>query len=292
MGYLSDFATYVTQQKHLAPLTVKGYCGDVRDFLHFLREHRVPLEKCNHAVLRSYLGRVLECGCSKTTLARRIASLRCFFRYLTEQHVSGALSLSSVRSPRFRKRLPLFLEEREMNKLLAAVEHGDDFYTCRDRAVLELLYATGMRIAELVALDVSDIRWSEEVVKVCGKRSKERLLPLGRYALRSLRRYLELRSTRAEPDEQALFLNRWGRRMSDRGMRKRIKLQLERANLDPRASAHTLRHSFATHLVNRGADLRSVQELLGHERLATTQVYTHVTPRRLKEVYQRAHPRA
>lgn len=292
MNLLSDFSLYLSQQRNLSPLTVRGYVSDVRDFLNFLKEENIPVERSDHRVVRSYLGYLLDKGCCKTTLARRVSSLRCLFQYLNEKGGYGLFHFSNLRSPKLGKKIPVFLEEKEIEKLLVPLKGRDNFLDCRDQTVLELLYATGMRIAELVSLNLEDIDLFEEVVKVLGKRKKERMIPLGSYALKALRQYIKVRTERADPGEKALFINYLGIRITDRGMRKRIKKHLKESGIGKQVGPHTFRHSFATHLINRGADLRSVQELLGHKRLSTTQIYTHITPHRLKEIYEKAHPRA
>ncbi len=189
------------------------------------------------------------------------------------------------------KRIPSFLEEEEVESLLSSVK-GNSFFHCRDKAVLELLYATGMRIAELTNLNMDNIDFAGQTVKVRGKGNKERIIPVGNYSLKALTDYRALRRDKARPGVKALFLNKFGHRLSDRFMRKQINRYLDLADIHKVSGPHSLRHSFATHLLNRGADIRSVQELLGHERLSTTQIYTHLSIERLKEVYDKAHPRA
>ena len=178
-----------------------------------------------------------------------------------------------------------------MQRLLDEIR-GDGFSFQRDKAMLELLYATGIRIAELVGLDMNDIDFNAELIKVKGKRNKERMVPVGKYAIDALKEYLKWREKKISGEVKALFVNKFGERISDRSARERLKIYIRKVGIDKNITPHTLRHSFATHLINRGADLRAVQELLGHERLSTTQIYTHITPSHLKEVYTRAHPRA
>ncbi|MEA3485295.1 MAG: site-specific tyrosine recombinase/integron integrase [Candidatus Aerophobetes bacterium] len=291
MKWLPEFSRYLRDERNLSSHTRRGYISDIRDFLKFLNSKNKNVKEVNYSVVREYLGLLQSRGCRKPTLARRVAALRCFFHYLYLKGYLTSFPLSGLRSPKLDKRIPSFLEEDEVEKLLQTAR-GEDFFRCRDKAILEVLYATGMRISEMVNLDVDDVDLSEEVVKVKGKGDKERMIPLGGYAIRALRDYLKKREERAKPEEKGVFLNRFGSRLSDTGIRKRLIKYLKLTWFPKRVSPHTFRHSFATHLLNRGADLRSVQELLGHERLSTTQVYTHITPRRLKEVYEKAHPRA
>jgi len=289
--FLDQFTHYLRNEKNLSPHTVKAYLSDVKDFRRFLNSEGVKVKGVDYSLVRRYLGILQEKGRQKSTLARRVASLRCFFHYLYAKGYVASFLLSNLRSPKLAKRIPSFLEEDEVRSLLETAE-GENFFRCRDRAILELLYATGMRIDELVSLNLEDVDILEEVVRVRGKGGKERMIPLGRYAIEALSDNLKRRQERAKVGEKAIFLNRFGKRLSDTAIRRRLKDYLALAGISKQASPHTMRHSFATHLLNRGADLRSVQELLGHERLSTTQIYTHITPRRLKEVYQKAHPRA
>ena len=285
----SKFCEYLKREKNLSLHTVKGYVTDIKDFLQFVG--REKLKEINSSLIRGYLRSLQKKGYQKSTLARRVAALHSFFRYLYSRGNFVSSSLSNLRSPKLEKKIPSFLEEEEMEELLK-VPRGKDFFHLRDKAILELLYATGMRITELVNLDIKDINLWEGLVKVRGKGDKERFIPLGSYAIRALNDYLEKRRERIKTEEEALFINKYGKRLSDRYIREKLNEYIKKTAIIKKVSPHTLRHSFATHLLNRGADLRSIQELLGHERLSTTQIYTHITPRRLKEIYKRAHPRA
>jgi len=291
MKFLSQFTQYLKNEKSLSPQTVKAYLSDIRDFGKYLSSIHKDVEEVDYFLARRYLRKLQEKGRVKSTLARRVAALRCFFHYLYSKGYLASFLLANLRSPKLDKRIPSFLEEDEVKSLLETVE-GEDFFRCRDRAILELLYATGMRIAEIVGLNIDDLDLSEEVVRVKGKGGKERMIPLGRYAIEALADYLRKRKERVKVGEEAVFLNRFGKRLSETAIRRKLKDYLALAEISKRVTPHTMRHSFATHLLNRGADLRVVQELLGHERLSTTQIYTHITPRRLKEVYQKSHPRA
>lgn len=291
MKFLSQFTQYLKNEKSLSPQTVKAYLSDIRDFGKYLSSIHKDVEEVDYSLARRYLRKLQEKGRVKSTLARRVAALRCFFHYLYSKGYLASFLLANLRSPKLDKRIPSFLEEDEVKSLLETVE-GEDFFRCRDRAILELLYATGMRIAEIVGLNIDDLDLSEEVVRVKGKGGKERMIPLGRYAIEALADYLRKRKEKVKVGEEAVFLNRFGKRLSETAIRRKLKDYLALAEISKRVTPHTMRHSFATHLLNRGADLRVVQELLGHERLSTTQIYTHITPRRLKEVYQKSHPRA
>ncbi len=245
---------------------------DVRRFLAFLRE-------------RDY---------SKSTIARKLATLRSFYKFCLKRAHVKANPLISIRTPKQDKRLPKFLEEDQVRKLLETPDVAT-LLGARDRAMLETLYSTGLRVSELVDLNLEDIDFVGEALHIRGKGKKERVTPISPTALAWVRRYMDLR--RADPrspafDQRAVFVNKHGQRLSTRSVRRKLDKYLAVAGLDPSISPHTLRHSFATHMLNRGADLRSVQELLGHQSLSTTPIYTHVTTQRMKQAYDDAHPRA
>ena len=289
--WADKFRLYLREEKNLSFLTVKSYLSDTEDFLQFLSSHKKNVDEVDYPLVRRYLAALQKKGLSRSTLARRVATLKSFFQYLRTKEKLANFPLMSLRAPKLEKRIPSFLEEDEVACLLESAERKN-FFGLRDRVALELLYGTGMRVAELVGLDLEDVDLREEIVKIKGKGNKERIVPLGRWALDALLHYLDKREGKIQQGVKALLINKSGRRLSDRAVRKRLKRYLLLAGISKSAGPHTLRHSFATHLLNRGADLRSVQELLGHERISTTQVYTHVSPKRLKEVYQKAHPRA
>lgn len=291
MQWLDRFQQYLTQEKNLSHQTVKSYASDIKDFLSFLSLKKEELKETGYPIVRKYLSSLQKRSLQKSTLARRVSVLKNFFHYLYLKGYLSSFLLSGLRGPKLEKKIPSFLEEEEVEKLLGSVK-GEDFFCYRDRAAMELLYATGMRIAELVDLNTENIDFAAETVKVKGKGNKERIIPVGSYALKALSTYGELRRKKAKPGVKALFLNRFGQRLSDRFLRKKINRYLHLADIDKVSGPHSLRHSFATHLLNRGADIRSLQELLGHERLSTTQIYTHLSIKRLKEVYDKAHPRA
>lgn len=236
---------------------------------------------------------------SAATMARKIATLRSFYKWAERRGIAPANPMTVIRTPKQGKRLPKAITIEQIEKLL--VTPGDkDVLGMRDRAMLETLYSTGLRVSELVDLNVEDLDESGEALKVRGKGKRERIVPLGKHALASIQRYMTL--VRNEPrfaalwaaggTGKSLFMNKHGGRLSSRSVRRKLDKYLKEAGLDPTISPHTLRHSFATHLLENGADLRSVQELLGHQSLSTTQVYTHLTTQRLKQQYDDAHPRS
>jgi integrase/recombinase XerC len=298
---IREFLDYLTHERNFSDHTVRSYAADLDQFASFLggsdnggveaEELSKRIVEATPVDLRRYLAEMRRRDYRRATIARKLATLRSFYKFLARQGHVEANPVKTIRTPRQEKRLPKFLEPEEVERLLAAPE-GDDLLTLRDRAILEILYSTGMRVSELVGLNLDDVDPIGEVVRVRGKGRRERLAPLGSYALEALDRYLAARAGAEVRDDKALLVNRHGQRLSARSVRRKLAKYLKMAGLDPAVSPHTLRHSFATHMLERGADLRAVQELLGHRSLSTTQVYTHVTAGRLKEVYEAAHPRA
>jgi len=243
---------------------------------------------------RAYLVYLNEKDYSKATIARKLATLRSFYKFLVKTNRRSTNPLTAVRTPKQEKKLPRFLEYEEIKRLLETPPI-ETWLGARDRAILETLYSTGIRVSELVGLNMDDVDFLGEVIHIRGKGKKERIAPISSSALQAIQHYMEFRNKRAQSnsnfDTKVLFVNKHGHRLSTRSVRRKMDKYLKMAGLDPNISPHTLRHSFATHMLNNGADLRSVQELLGHQSLSTTQVYTHLTTRKLKEVYDEAHPR-
>jgi integrase/recombinase XerC len=231
---------------------------------------------------------------SKSTTARKLATLRSFYKFLVKRGHLSTNPVMAVRTPKQEKKLPKFLEYEQVKKLIETPP-TDNWLGARDRAIMETLYSTGVRVSELVGLNIDDVDFLSEVLHIRGKGKKERLTPIGSSALQAIQHYMEFRNKRAQSngnfDSKVLFVNKHGKRLSTRSVRRKMDKYLKIAGLDPSISPHTLRHSFATHMLNNGADLRSVQELLGHQSLSTTQIYTHLTTKKLKEVYDSAHPR-
>ena len=244
--------------------------------------------------VRGFLAFLNEKQYSKATVARKLGTLRSFYKFLVKRNRLSSNPLMAVRTPKQEKKLPRFLEYEEVKRLLETPPM-DNWLGARDRATLETLYSTGIRVSELVALNMEDVDFLGEVVRVRGKGKKERIAPISSSALQIIQHYMEFRNKRAQSntnfDSKVLFVNKHGGRLSTRSVRRKMDKYLKMAGLDPAISPHTLRHSFATHMLNKGADLRSVQELLGHQSLSTTQIYTHLTTSKIKEVYENAHPR-
>ncbi len=285
--YIEKFIRYLEIEKNYSKYTITNYRLDLEGFKKFLGD--VALEKIDYLVLRKYLATLKEKNLKSRTVGRHLSTLRSFFKFLIREGYLKNNPIASLSSPKQEKPLPLFLTEEEVTKLIEAVKLNNerDF---RDRAIIETFYSTGIRVSELVGLNIEDVDFIGGVVKVLGKGKKERIAPIGEIALSAIRAYLERRKKQQEAE--ALFLNKSGKRITDRGVRNIIDKYIRIASIKQGVSPHTLRHSFATHLLNRGADLRSVQELLGHVNLSTTQIYTHLTTEKLKSVYDKAHPRA
>src|SRR6476646_219315 len=303
-----QFLDYLCHEKHFSDYTVKSYGADLIQFGQFLTgdigqlagaKDGVSLDdkqlKCEPLTIREFLAYLYAQNYTKSTTARKLATLRSFYKFLIRRGVVSVNPLSTIRTPKQEKRLPKCLDLEQVQKLLDAP--GDaDLLSARDKAMLEILYSSGIRVSELVELEMADLDLNEGVLRVRGKGRKDRLTPIGSQAIKAVQRYFEMRNADARSQNGAsgarVFLNKHGECLSTRSVRRKLDKYLVEAGLDPGISPHTLRHSFATHLLNNGADLRSVQELLGHQSLSTTQIYTHLSTSRMKEVYDAAHPRA
>jgi integrase/recombinase XerC len=294
---IAEFLRYLSLERNASAHTVKSYREDLYQALVFFRDRlsvkRVETGQVTSRALRGYLAWLHEQGYAKTTIARRIAAVRSLCRFLCRQGTLNSNPAAGLRSPRQDKRLPHFLSEQNLTALLTAPSANTP-QGLRDRAILESLYSAGLRVSELTGLNLPDIDLDSGLATVRGKGKRERLALFGPHALKAIKRYLEMRETLAQAAlrQQAVFLNRRGTRLTSRSVGRLLEKYLALAGLDPRTSPHSLRHSFATHMLDRGADIRSVQELLGHKSLGTTQIYTHVTTNRLRDSYHKAHPRA
>lgn len=295
---VSQFLRYMTTERNASELTIKAYREDLIGLIDWL-EHsqgRSPVaEQLTPQDLRSFQATLQEAGYARTTIARKLASLRSFYRFAQRQGMATSNPAKPLRNPRRQRKLPHVLSSEEVGRLLQAPPAGDPA-GLRDRAILETVYSAGLRVSELVGLNDNDLDFDQHIVRVRGKGRKERISPLGSFALRAITRYRSVRTLHASEQARgaaaAVFVNRFGRRLTTRSVGRLLEKHIAVAGLDNRTSPHTLRHSFATHLLDRGADIRSVQELLGHKSLATTQIYTHVSAANLRAVYERAHPRA
>lgn len=297
--YVDGFLNHLQVEKNASGMTIVSYRTDLNQFFEFLSElnslprELVSKELFNHKSVRDYLAHLQNKGFSRSTMARKLATLRSFVRYLCREEVLEGNPIAAVATPKQEKRLPRFLYPQEIETLIEAPDTSR-VSGLRDQAILELLYGTGIRVSELVALNLNNIDTQNGYVKVTGKGGKERIVPMGKKACLAVDKYLPVRqkSIRKDPNlELAVFLNKFGQRLTARSVRNIINKYVQQVALNQKVSPHTLRHTFATHLLNGGADLRSVQELLGHVKLSTTQVYTHVTTERIKSVHDKNHPR-
>jgi integrase/recombinase XerC len=327
---VKDFLDYLQFERHFSTYTSKCYGADLRQFGNYLaglpdlppsivnsqsaavhaqmqaqaaqaaQQPEPTLEQIESLLMaastddvRRYLQHMREHNYSKATVARKLATLRSFFKYLNKRGLTGNNPMQAIRTPKLDKRLPKFMTEEQVTALLNTPK-DTDLLGSRDKAMLEVIYSTGLRVSELVGLNREDVDFNTGVLKVRGKGRKERISPISPTAMAAVKKYLEMRQqvvSDAEP-QLPLFINKHGQRLSTRSVRRKLDKYLIEAHLDPDISPHTLRHSFATHMLNHGADLRAVQELLGHQSLSTTQVYTHLTTKRLQDAYEKAHPRS
>ncbi len=295
---LAEFLRSLALEKNASDHTVKSYREDLTQAIEFFRTkyegQKLTPAQITSRHLRAFMVWLSEQEYAKTTIARRIAAVRTWFKFLCRQGTLNTNPADGLRAPRQDKKLPHFLSIDALKKLLDAP--STEATGLRDRAILEILYSAGLRVSELTGLNLADIDQDAGVATIRGKGKKERLAFFGQASLKALKIWLtarqELLADKIARNTEAVFLNKHGTRLTSRSVGRLVEKYLAQAGLDPRTSPHTLRHSFATHLLDRGADIRSVQELLGHSSLATTQIYTHVTTQRLKERYDQAHPRA
>lgn len=291
---LTSFIKYVQLEKNFSIHTVREYEADIKQFLHFLEQEGVYcLTDVEYLHARLYVTKLYEENMARTSISRKISSIRSFFRYLNREVDLDDAPFRSLYHPKKEERLPSFFYEEELQQLFAA-SSGEDEKSIRNMAILELLYATGIRVSECISIEVNQIDFAYSILRVMGKGRKERIVPFGQYAHNALKRYMdEVRpKLMKNKDHQRLFVNMRGGELTARGVRHILSEMVEDASLHSKIYPHMLRHTFATHLLNNGADLRTVQELLGHAHLASTQVYTHVTKEHLRNTYMNTHPRA
>ncbi len=291
---VEDYLAYLTVERGLAGNTLEAYGRDLRSYVGFLTSHALTdFAETSKETVRAYLEHLYQIGRATSTISRNLAAIKSFYQFLVRENWLSVDPSEHLESPKVEKRLPHVMSLTEVEALLSQPAQ-DEPCSLRDKAMLEVLYATGIRVSELVSLDRTDVNLEAGYLRCLGKGSKERIVPLGSVAIRALAVYMQSGRPKLVKiaAETALFVNQHGRRLTRQGFWKIIKRYAKEANIDESITPHTLRHSFATHLLENGADLRSVQEMLGHADISTTQIYTHVTRNRLKEVYQKAHPRA
>ncbi|RPI23107.1 MAG: tyrosine recombinase XerC [Acidobacteria bacterium] len=294
-----SFLDYLQFQKNYSAHTLKNYRRDLDEFVRYLTRGKpedIPLEQIDHISIRDFLTHLTQKGNAKASVGRKLAAIRSFFRFLYRETVVTSNPARLVTTPRLPQNTPRFLSVKEVETILAIPDPGTDRGS-RDIAILELLYGSGMRVGELVALDVADLSLAERLVKVRGKGKKERLVPFGQKACAALNNYLQvrgklLRRMKTSREPGALFLNLRGGRLTARSVERNLETYIRKSSLLLEVHPHVFRHSFATHLLANGADLRCIQELLGHASLSTTQHYTHVSVEELMRTYREAHPKA
>lgn len=286
--YLDKFLEHQKFIKNRSGHTLIAYEKDISDFLDFADGKEI-----NHKLMRKYMTHESSRNLVKSSISRKVSAIKSFFKYMLENNIIDKNPVSSTTLPKKNKHLPTFATESLMEKLLKEPDRTN-IYGMRDLAILELLYSTGLRISELLGLKITDINLFSDEMRVTGKRNKERIVIVGSFAREALSVYINNSRPHIakNPDENALFLGRSGTKLVATSVRRMINKYIDNLSDSIHLSPHTLRHSFATHMINNGADIKSVQELLGHERLETTQIYTHVSIERLKSVYTDAHPRA
>jgi len=289
------FDRYLKVEKNASPYTRKQYVADISEFVAFMKQHQISaFAAVSYLHGRTFLGHLARRGLSRWSIARKLSCLRSFYRFLMREGRLTENPFQGVSTPKLEKKLPVFMYPQEMEQLLALPDTATPLGQ-RDRMMFELLYASGMRVSELVTLTTDALNLSLGVALVFGKGAKERYVPIGSYAIEAIRQYIEIGRRHllgGKPDHGMLVVNYRGEPLSDRSVRRIVDKYVEQAALGAKISPHTFRHTFATHLLEAGADLRTVQELLGHIHISTTQVYTHVTKERLRNVYESAHPRA
>ncbi|MGI6357305.1 MAG: site-specific tyrosine recombinase XerD [Bacillota bacterium] len=291
---VEDYLAYLSVERGLAKNTLAAYGRDLRAYVRFLHSHSLTrLSDTSRETVRAYLEQLHNRGRAASTISRNLAAIKSFYQFMVREDRLSVDPTEHLQSPKVEKRLPHVMSLTEVEALLSQPS-SDEPASQRDKAMLEVLYATGIRVSELVSLDTNDINLEVGYLRCLGKGNKERIVPLGSVAIRALSHYLEQGRPKLvrSSGEMALFVNQHGRRLTRQGFWKIIKRYAKEAKIEDSITPHTLRHSFATHLLENGADLRSVQEMLGHADISTTQIYTHVTRNRLKEVYLKAHPRA
>ena len=283
--YIKKFLSYLEIEKNYSELTILNYRLDLEEFSRFFGSE--PITSVEYSTLRRFLGQMRERNLKPRSVARKLSSLRSFFKYLQRENIISNNPASLMVTPKLDKPLPHFMTEEEAVRLIEAPKDGKTM-SLRDKAIFETLYSAGLRVSELVGLDIDDVDFIGNVARVMGKGKKERIVPIGDKALEALKTYIDQRPVQSK----VMFLNKNGGRLGSRSVCDIINKYILREAMNQHVTPHMFRHSFATHLLNRGADLRAVQELLGHVNLSTTQIYTHLTTDKLKSVYDKAHPRA
>ena len=291
---IDSFLKYLRFERNYSEKTIISYGIDLRGFERYLKEVDAELDftKVHADNVRNWIVHLMDNGCVAASVNRKLSSLRSFYRFLLRKKVISVNPLLKISGLKKKKTLPSFLKMEEMDRILDETSFGEGFEGCRDRMILEMFYATGMRLSELIGLDDADVDFSARLIKVTGKRNKQRLIPFGDELSDDLLKYIKVRDEALPEREKALFVLSNGNRMYPVAVYKLVRRNLSKVVTLKKKSPHVLRHTFATAMLNDNAELRAVKELLGHESLATTEIYTHTTFEELKKVYKQAHPRA
>ncbi|MCC9644653.1 tyrosine recombinase XerC [Rhodopirellula sp. JC740] len=294
---ITRFLQHMATERNASDLTIKAYREDLFSFAEWIGadKSRIELDSLTPQQLRQFQAALQQAGYARSTISRKLASLRSFFKFAMREGLATQNPAKPLRNPRNNRKLPHVLSSDEVGRLLEAPPAINEA-GLRDRAILETMYSSGLRVSELVGLRDSDLDFSQGITRVRGKGRKERISPLGSYAIKAIQAYAGRRCRSPEAEKLGrsapVFVNRFGNALTTRSVGRMLEKYIAKAELDSRTSPHTLRHSFATHLLDRGADIRSVQELLGHKSLTTTQIYTHVSAANLRQIYEKAHPRS
>lgn len=295
---ITRFLRYMATERNASALTIKAYREDLFGFVEWIQASDfadASVGTLDPSQLRQFQSALQQADYAKSTISRKLASLRSFFKFAMREGSAKTNPAKPLRNPRQSRKLPLVLSNEEIGRLLTTPSAHDPA-GLRDRAILETMYSAGLRVSELVSLRDGDLDFDQGIARVRGKGRKERISPLGSYAIEAIQAYARRRNRSAETESLGraapVFVNRFGNILTTRSVGRMLDKYIADAELDSRVSPHTLRHSFATHLLDRGADIRSVQELLGHQSLSTTQIYTHVSAANLRAIYEKAHPRA
>lgn len=292
--FLTLFRAYLVNERHYSPHTIQSYFSDLSQFEHFLKtdleQTTITIEHVNKYMIRSFISHLIEQNYSKRAVARKLASLRSFFNFLSLSEAITQNPAKLIPSPKLGKNLPKFFHQTELNDVIDQIP-VTDIDSARAKSIIELFYSTGIRRAELINVMFKDLDLRKKTLRVFGKGSKDRIIPLGTSAIESIKTFLKFRNQIPNADVQFIFITNSGKKLYPMFVQRLIKSYLTVLD-NSHTSPHTLRHSFATHMLNNGADLRAIKDLLGHENLSTTQIYTHVSKEKLKKTYTLAHPRA
>jgi len=291
---IEAFLDYLRLEPNYSERTIVSYGTDLREFEEYLEETEAELDftKVHADHVRNWISGLMDKGRTATSVNRKLSSLRSFYRFLLKKELVVVNPMLKIVGPKKEKPLPSFVREKDMDRLLDELSFGEGFEGCRDRVILEVFYATGVRLSELIGLNEADVDFSARLIKVTGKRNKQRLIPFGNELMEELLIYNKVRTETFPGGTEAFFVRKNGERMYPVQVYRLVKRNLSKVVTLKRRSPHVLRHTFATAMLNGNAELRAVQELLGHESLATTEIYTHATFEELKKVYEQAHPRA